>query len=133
MLIISWLIGCNASKKNIDSFNSLDTNQTPAHILYQCRLVWNDEFEGASIDSAKWNYRAEGNFQALDTVSRSTISLDGQGHVIICVIKDADGKYYVGKLGTEDLFETTYGYFKCRAKMNSQLGPMWLSGFSRPI
>ncbi|MGB9836946.1 MAG: exo-alpha-sialidase [Candidatus Saccharicenans sp.] len=97
--------------------------------MSQYRLVWQDEFDAPVIDPRKWNYRAEGTVRALATVSRDTISLDGQGHLAISVIKGPDGKYYVGQLGTEGLFETTYGYFECRAKMNSEVGPhvaFWL-------
>lgn len=105
------------------------SSQTPAHILSGYELVWQDEFEGSQVDAGKWNFRAEGTVRALATVSRRTIKLNGRGQVAISVIKDVDGKYYVGQLGTQGLFETTYGYFECRARMNSQLGPhvaFWL-------
>lgn len=105
------------------------SKQTPAHILSGYELVWRDEFDGRQVDPGKWNFRAEGAVRGLATVSRRTIKLDGRGHLSISVIKDDNGKYYVGQLGTQGLFETSYGYFECRAKMNSQVGPhvaFWL-------
>jgi beta-glucanase (GH16 family) len=92
-------------------------------------LIWQDEFEGTSIDMTKWNYRAEGTVRNYATVSKNTIVLDGEGHLNIKVTKDSDGKYYVGQLGTAGLFSATYGYFECRAQMNKYIGPhvaFWL-------
>ncbi len=105
-----------------------DTN-TPSHIVKNYKLVWNDEFNGSGVNSLKWNYRAEGTLRNYATVSSSTILTDGKGNVLIKVTKDKDGKYYVGQLGTQGIYETTYGYFECRAKMNTQTGPhvaFWL-------
>src|SRR5699024_7442670 len=76
-----------------------------------------------------WNYRAEGDTRNFADVSRKTISMNGEGKVSIAVTEDEEGNYQVGQLGTEGLFETTYGYFETRAKMNKELGPhiaFWL-------
>ena len=85
-------------------------------------MCWSDEFDGETLDLSKWNYRAEGTTRHYGVVSRETIKLDGMGHVVLSVLKDAEGKYYIGQIGTQGLFETQYGYFECRAKMNLQLG-----------
>jgi beta-glucanase (GH16 family) len=90
--------------------------------LNDYKLIWNDEFNGKSVDTTKWNYRAEGTVRNYGIVSRESIELDGHGHVVIKVTKDRDGKYYIGELGTQGIFETTYGYFECRAKMNQKIG-----------
>lgn len=102
---------------------------TPQHILDHYTMIWNDEFEGTTIDPSKWNYRAEGTKRHYAVVSRNTIALDSKGNVMIMVKKDDKGNYLVGQLGTQGLFETKYGYFECRAKMNRSLGPhvaFWL-------
>ncbi len=101
----------------------------PAHLKSTYQMVWNDEFDGTTINLSKWNFRGEGTVRNYGIVSRNTISLDGKGNVSIKVTKDAEGKYYIGELGTSGIYETTYGYFECRAKMNKQLGPhvaFWL-------
>lgn len=90
----------------------------PPHIQKGYQMVWNDEFDGTTVNLAKWNFRAEGTVRNYGTVSRQTIALDGNGHVSIKVTKDSNGKYYIGELGTSGIYETTYGYFECRALMD---------------
>ena len=95
----------------------------PAHIRTDYKMVWNDEFDGKEVDTTRWNYRAEGTVRNCATVDRRTIALDWNGHLVISVMKDSAGKYFVGQLGTQNIFETTYGYFECRAMMNTSKGP----------
>lgn len=120
LLVGGWLsiVSCERDTKN-EPPTYVESN-LPAH-LENYRMVWHDEFDGSAVDMSKWNYRDEGNVRHYAVVSRRTISLDGEGHLSIKVIKDKD-KYYVGQLGTQGIFETTYGYFECRAKMNKQIG-----------
>lgn len=124
-LFYTLLIAClSASNQSVTSANLQSTIN-----INDYNLVWQDEFDGNTLNTVKWNYRAENTIRNYATVSRNTIAMDGQGHVVISVTKDINGTYYVGELGTQGLFETTYGYFECRAKMNSQLGPhvaFWL-------
>lgn len=102
---------------------------TPRHILKNYTVVWNDDFDGTTLDSTKWNYRAEGTVRYYATVDRSTISLDGKGHLLILVTKDENGNYFVGQVSTQGIFETRFGYFECRSRMNRSIGPhvsFWL-------
>ena len=124
---IFW--SCNKSGDQIILSEESVETVLPAHLKDNFQLVWNDEFDGTTVNIAKWNFRAEGTVRNYGTVSRQTISLDGKGHVSLKVTKDGNGKYYIGQLGTQGIYETTYGYFECRAKMNKQLGPhvaFWL-------
>jgi beta-glucanase (GH16 family) len=128
-VIIFALITLSCSGADNEPEGDMNTNGTPGHILKNYTLVWQDEFEGTAINTAKWNFRGEGTVRQHATVSRNTISLDGKGNAVIQVTKDANGNYYVGQLGTQGIFETTYGYFECRAEMNKGLGPhvaFWL-------
>jgi len=109
--------------------------ETTAEILNDYELVWKDEFDGDELDLEKWNYRAEGDTRNYAEVSRNTIHLDGEGHLVIEVTKDEEGNYFVGQTGTEGIFETTYGYFETRAKMNKGIGPhvaFWLQSPTMP-
>ena len=118
---------CSPQKDEIQ--DPIVSSTLPPHIQTGYQMVWNDEFDGTTVNLAKWNFRAEGTVRNFGTVSRQTITLDGNGHVSIKVTKDSNGKYYIGELGTSGIFETTYGYFECRALMNKQLGPhvaFWL-------
>lgn len=102
---------------------------TPAHVLNNFKMVWNDEFDGTTLDLTKWMYRADGTVRKLATASKETISVDGKGNLVMKVTKDANGTYYVGQVATDGLFQAKYGYFECRAKMNESLGPhvaFWL-------
>lgn len=97
-------------------------------------LVFSDDFNGNTIDPTKWVYRADGTVRGYATVSGSkTVSLDGAGNLVIKTIKDTDGKYYVGELCTDGKFNQKYGYFECRAKLQSSVGThssFWLQANS---
>jgi beta-glucanase (GH16 family) len=101
----------------------------PAAVRAGYKPVWHDEFDGVTLDAKKWMVRGEGKTRKLGVVSAKTVSLDGRGHCIMSVLKEPDGKYLIGQIATQGLFEPTYGYFECRAKMNRSLGPhvaFWL-------
>ena len=102
---------------------------TPDHILKDYELAWSDEFNGTTLDLAKWNYRQDGVVRKLGTVSKDAISLDGKGNLLITVNRGADGVYYIGQVSTDGLFMSKYGYYECRAQMQKSLGPhtaFWL-------
>jgi len=82
------------------------------------KLVWSDEFNGpagASPDSTKWNFDLGnnggwGNHEA-ETYTQSTDNVfqDGQGHLVIRAIKDAQGNYTSARLQTGAPGATTHG------------------------
>lgn len=89
------------------------------------RLVWADEFDGKTLDPAKWVHRAPGKrVQGINV--RDSVSLNGAGHLLITV-KQVDGKYHTGMIGTDGKFAAKYGYFECRAQMHK--GPGFWSAF----
>ncbi|MFM7182569.1 MAG: family 16 glycosylhydrolase [Verrucomicrobiales bacterium] len=101
----------------------------PAELREDYKLVWQDEFNGTTLDPKKWRVRGEGVNRKLGVVSGKTISLDGKGNCVISVLKGPDGKNLIGQIATQGLFDPTYGYFECRAKMNRSIGPhvaFWL-------
>lgn len=107
----------------------LFSEAVPPLVRENYNLVWHDEFEGVKLDPKKWKVRGEGTTRKLGVVSGKTISLDGKGHCLIRVLKEPNGKYLIGQIGTQGLYEPTFGYFECRAKMNRSLGPhvaFWL-------
>lgn len=114
---------------NLPFTDSLEIFSTPDYVLGNYDLVWHDEFNGNNLDLQKWNYRAEGTIRGFGKVSRDNIELNGKGQLLIKITKNADGTYNIGQIGTQGLFEATYGYFECRAKMNRSVGPhvaFWL-------
>ncbi|MFZ9029180.1 MAG: glycoside hydrolase family 16 protein [Crocinitomicaceae bacterium] len=102
--------------------------QTPKRIEAKYDLFWSDEFNGKILDTTKWRYRGTGNQRQFASVSEDNCYLDGEGHLVIETTKK-DSNYYVGQIGTQQTLMTRYGYFECRAKVNSQQGPhsaFWL-------
>ena len=84
------------------------------------QLIWQDEFNGTSLDTSKWRHRYPG--PRRDAINHAdAVSLDGLGHLIL-LTEQNDSLYYTGMIGTEGTFETTFGYFVCRAKLQSQIG-----------
>jgi len=103
-------------------------SQTPTHILNDYKLVWSDDFNGNSLDTTKWGYRATGSKRQFGIVYKENSKPDGKGHLII-EVSHVDTTYRIGQVGTQGKFSQQYGYFECRAKMNNQLGPhvaFWL-------
>ncbi|MFB6454734.1 DNRLRE domain-containing protein [Chitinophaga sp. Hz27] len=98
-------------------------------ILANYNLIWNDEFNGTSMDTSKWSYRANGSVRNYATVDGArTVALDGNGHMVIRVTQEGS-TYYVGQVSTDGRFNSQYGYYECRAKMNQYIGPhvaFWL-------
>ena len=84
------------------------------------RLVWNDEFNGKTLDSSKWIYRGLGKRDDA-YMTRKAVRLDGNGFLIIEASRSGDS-VLTGMIGTNGLFETTYGYFECRASLTGTNG-----------
>jgi beta-glucanase (GH16 family) len=83
-------------------------------------LVWSDDFTGKKLDSRKWKYRQIGK-RGDGHNDRRAIKLDGKGNLVITAFKKADS-VFVGIVDSENLFETKFGYFECRAKLTSTSG-----------
>ena len=84
------------------------------------KLVWSDEFEGDTLDMTKWGYRGLGPRRDAINV-KDTVTLDGKGHLVLTT-KRSGSDYHTAMIGTQGKFETTFGYFECRVKLQEQLG-----------
>lgn len=84
-------------------------------------LTWSDEFSGSSLDLTRWGYRLTGSrYDAINTSSAVSVE---NGNLVIRTYTDA-GTNYTGMIGTQNLFEQTYGYFEARIDFNGSPG-MW--------
>lgn len=84
------------------------------------KLVWSDEFDGATLDMKKWDYRSLG--KRRDAVNvKDTVALDGKGNLVLTTKRQGD-TYQTAMIGTQGKFETTYGYFECRVKLQQEYG-----------
>ena len=100
------------------------------------KLVFSDEFDGRKLDESKWTRRGHGEAfvwnGAKGRLSEDHADVDGQGHFVVKVSRDADGTYvYHHGVETKGKFQRTYGYFETRARFTRQpgwWGAVWLFG-----
>ncbi|MBD0384466.1 carbohydrate binding domain-containing protein [Paenibacillus sedimenti] len=95
------------------------------------QLVWNDEFNGSTVDAGKWNVQDTGTVynNELEYYSPNNVSLakDGDKNVLVLEAKKEShsGRNYTsGKLTSQKKGDWTYGKFEVRAKLPVQQG-MW--------
>lgn len=84
------------------------------------KLVWSDEFDGTSLDMEKWGYRQLGPRHDGVTVT-DTVTLNGEGQLVLTTKKSGDA-YHTAMIGTQGKFETTFGYFEARIKLQQEYG-----------
>lgn len=94
-----------------------ETPQSPESLGYA--LFWQDEFEGTSLDPAKWEVRGVGP-RALGYVSPEAVEVGG-GFLKLKAFRK-DGRILLGAVGTQGRFMTRYGYFECRAELQRSPG-----------
>ncbi|MCR2804380.1 carbohydrate binding domain-containing protein [Paenibacillus soyae] len=86
-------------------------------------LVWEDEFDGTSIDASKWNFvqggGGYGNNELQHYTNRPENARIEEGHLVLEALKeDYQGNAYTSaKLTTEGKGDWIYGKFEVRARM----------------
>ena len=117
------------------------------------KLIWNDEFDGISLDTTKWGYRLHLIQRRHETWTNDAAELDGEGNLLLKVY-EKDGKYYSSQLQTgrnyldrpgdpfpdgkqkfvwpvakmePAKFIHKYGYYEIRCKLPKQQG--WWAAF----
>ena len=83
------------------------------------KLVWQDEFEGDKLDASKWDipeYKRRDGYW-----SQKAISLDGQGHLVMSVLKEGN-KFFDGCIRTKGKFQHSFGYYVARIQLQKQPG-----------
>ena len=93
------------------------TRYTPAEMGYE--LVWEDQFEGDTLDSQKWEVRGVGP-RSLGFVSPEAVKIEA-GFLKLSALKKGD-RILLGAVGTQDRFMTRYGFFECRAQLQKSPG-----------
>lgn len=96
------------------------------------KLVWSDEFDGASIDTSKWNFEIDGKGGGNGEMEYYTDKPENahveNGNLIITAIKDgtdAEGrkhKFTSARMTTKGKFSCKYGRFEARIKMPTGRG-----------
>jgi len=89
-------------------------------------LVWNDEFNGSSLDTTKWAYRLPGPYRdAYNTPS--AVSFNGSNLVI--TIYTSGGTNFSAMLYAHKKFESKYGYWESSIKWadsNGEWSAFWM-------
>ncbi len=85
------------------------------------RMVWNDEFNGNTLDASKWKVPPAWNRQGGSYWSADNYEMTGNGQVRLSVT-EKNGKVYCGALRTHNLFDKKYGYFEVRCKVPQMKG-----------
>jgi len=80
------------------------------------KLIWQDDFNGKTLDLKKWGYRANG-LRRQGWNSPSSIIIDTVGHNLIIRNIMRNDTAFTGMIGTHDRLEQKYGFFECRAKV----------------
>lgn len=93
------------------------TRYTPADLGYE--LVWEDQFNGDTLDPKKWEVRGIGP-RALGFVSPEAVKVEG-GCLKLSALKKED-RILIGAIGTQNRFMTKYGFFECRAQLQKSPG-----------
>ena len=84
-------------------------------------LVWNDEFDGTTLDTSKWGYWLTG--ARRDAVNTPGAIAVGGGSMTLSTYTSG-GTHYTGMISTDGKYLPAYGYIEARIDYNSSAG-MW--------
>lgn len=87
-------------------------------------LTFEDDFDGAELDPAKWTRADEMKRQDMENYWDDSMAyLNGRGELIISARTDRDsGNILTGAVWTKGIFEQTYGYYEIRTTLNTVPG-----------
>ncbi|GAA0858599.1 hypothetical protein GCM10009114_28810 [Aliiglaciecola litoralis] len=118
------LTGCGGSNSNTD-LKAVDTSAPVSDWV----MVWNDEFDGSSIDSSKWTHEVDcdggGNNekQCYSDSEENSFLADGKLNIVAKPAEEgAEQPYTSARLKTRYKGDWTYGRFEMRAKLPSGQG-----------
>jgi len=84
-------------------------------------MVWNDEFNGATMDTAKWRHWLPGNRRnAVNTPGAVSVG----GGLLTISTYTIGGTHYTGMISTESTYNPAYGYIEARINYDGAPG-MW--------
>ncbi len=117
VFVILHFFACGKPSAN----NTIPQNDTTSSQPYA--LVWQDEFNGTTLDTLKWNYEVNGNGGGNNELQYYTNSLNncyvkGGSLVIKAIKKNYKGKLYTSaRINTGNKGDWKYGKFEIRAKL----------------
>jgi beta-glucanase (GH16 family) len=100
---------------------------TPGH-----RLVWQDDFAGSTLDTARWQYRTDTRFWSTQLPANVSVS-NGLLHLHLKKENLGTIQYTAGGVISRELFR--YGYYEARMKVPPGSGwhtSFWMMKYNRP-
>lgn len=82
------------------------------------RLVWQDDFDGDTL-GPDWSALSAPRLDAVATPD--AVEVKG-GVLTLTTYTDDSGRHHTGFIGTQGMFEVTYGYFEARIRFNDSPG-----------
>lgn len=124
-LALSLILRPVVAQSPSDSAPKSEAEPKPASVLpappegQEWKLVWHDEFDGKTLDPAKWerpNHPRRDHFWRADSAF-----LNGKGQLVLRT-EEIDGKYHSPCVRTRSHYEKAFGYFETRCKLPAQPG-----------
>jgi beta-glucanase (GH16 family) len=119
-LLMSTLSGCGGGAETRSDFDNVDVTQP----VTDWQLVWSDEFDGAAINTNKWNYEVNcaggGNNekQCYTANSENAFIKDGMLNIVALPASDGEEKPYTSaRLTTQHKADFKYGRIEMRAQL----------------
>ncbi len=106
--------------------NMMMFSQAPANYT----MVWNDEFNGSTLDATKWKPAPEWNRQGGSYWSDENYEMTGSGQVKL-ITSERNDTVFCGAIRTHNLFDQKYGYFEVRCKV-PQIRGGWTAFWMMP-
>ena len=100
------------------------TNPPPSAPLTGYQLVWSDEFDGAKLDTAKWDYRTDSKMWSTQKPENASVS---NGTLKLHLKKEEAGKMHYTGAGVISKQAFKYGYYEARVKVPPGAG--WHTSF----
>ena len=114
---------CNSTEDNDVKEKEIEIEKSITNIAEELsknyKLVWEDNFDGNTLNFTKWGYRGLG--KRRDGVNvKGAVSVN-DGNLILTTTKVGE-EFHTAMIGTQNLAEFTYGYFETRIKLQKKLG-----------
>lgn len=93
-------------------------------------MIWNDEFNGVTLDNTKWDHCPNWFRQGKSYWHDDNAWVDGQGNLKLKV-SESNGTVYAGAVRTHNRYNQKYGYFEVRCKV-PQIKGGWAAFWMMP-
>jgi len=118
-LLVFFVTSTSCSKTDDDLLDNKEQVKLPPD---NYELSWADEFNGSDLDNSKWMHRQLG-VRRQGFNSSEAISVH-DGYLDIQTFSRGD-TVFTGMIGTMETYQTTYGYFECRALIEDIFPNYW--------